>query len=209
MKDYSTMDRAQMGEFYLERVAAFAAENPSRPKHGIVMVGDSITQGFDAGHYFPGADITNRGISGDRLIGVILRQEESIYQLDPAKLFLLIGVNDAALFPQDMPMDEFERQYRYLFSNIKHHCPKCDVYIQSIMPIRGTYAAANPLIVQVNDLLRKLAKEYRFHFVDTHAAFRDASGEMRPELADDGVHPNAKGCALWAEQLRPYMEKRH
>lgn len=193
-----------MGEFWLGEVERFRQDNPNHEPGGAVMVGDSITAAFPATAFFPGVHIVNRGISGDRLIGVIARRSESIFDLRPRKVFLLVGVNDVALFP-DMPITEFERQYRFLFDQIRTNCPEVEVFVQTIMPIRGQYAPANARVLQVNALLRRLAGAYSFHCIDLHGHFTNAQGEMREAYSDDGVHPNMTGAAVWAELLRPYL----
>lgn len=203
--DYSLVDRNKMGDYWLKRVEEFHKDNLNYEPGCIVMVGDSIMQGFPVKELFPNVSIINRGISGDRVIGVIARQNESIYDLKPSKVFLLIGSNDAGLFP-DMGMDEFYRQYDYLFRNMKHHCPKCEIFIQSVLPIRGKYASANPRIIEINKILRKLSKKYNFHYIDLYSHFRNKNGEMKVEYSDDGVHFNIMGNRVWRDILEPYVE---
>jgi lysophospholipase L1-like esterase len=198
-------DLSQMGDHWHERVEEFRRENATLDPGGIVMVGDSITQGLCTGEFFPGIPIINRGISGDRIIGVIARLDESIFDLEPRRIFLLIGVNDAGMHPE-MEFPEYEHQLRFLFDQIARRCPETDVIIQSIMPIRGEYAHANARIREVNSLLRTLAQAHGFRYLDLQPLLSDENGEMRPEFADDGVHPNVRGCEVWCEALRPFVE---
>lgn len=201
---YAAMDRTRMGEHWLERVEEFREDHSKRPIAGIVLVGDSITAAFPCEKFFPDLSVVNRGISGDRIVGVILRLNESVYELRPAKAFLMIGINET-LFPKEMSLDECERQYRFLFSELRKHCQGCQIYLQTLLPIYGQYSANNPMVYDLNCLLRRLAPEYGFHLLDVHSVFRAENGEMNREYSDDGVHPNAKGYQRWADFLRPYL----
>jgi lysophospholipase L1-like esterase len=60
----------------------------------IVFLGDSITDFFRVNEFFPGVYVINRGISGDTTDGVLNRLAESVYELSPSKIFLMIGTND-------------------------------------------------------------------------------------------------------------------
>src|SRR6516225_4067028 len=65
-------------------------------RHAVVMLGDSITQGWgdDFTGWFPGMKIANRGISGDTSRGVLIRLKEDVLDLQPQAIVLLIGTND-------------------------------------------------------------------------------------------------------------------
>ena len=59
----------------------------------VVFLGDSLTEGFDLERYFPTANVVNRGLSGDTTYQVRYRMDEIVIA-NPAKLFLMIGIND-------------------------------------------------------------------------------------------------------------------
>lgn len=64
----------------------------------IVFLGDSITEKIDWHELFHNShyDILNRGIGSDTISGVINRIN-TIINLKPSKVFLMIGINDIAL----------------------------------------------------------------------------------------------------------------
>lgn len=57
-------------------------------------------------------------------------------------------------------------------------------------------------IAELNVWLETYAKERGATFVDYHRAMRGPDGELRTELTDDGVHPNAYGYALMTPLAR-------
>src|SRR5436190_15226153 len=65
-------------------------------RHAVVLLGDSITQGWgeDFSFWFPGMKIANRGISGDTSRGVLIRLQGDVLALEPRAVVLLIGTND-------------------------------------------------------------------------------------------------------------------
>lgn len=79
--------------FYEQRATLFE-ELPITSKD-IVFLGNSITNGGEWGELFHNARVKNRGISGDICMGVYDRLEP-ILRGKPAKIFLLIGINDVS-----------------------------------------------------------------------------------------------------------------
>src|SRR5688572_21180522 len=77
--------------YYQQRVTHF--KSLPNTKGDIVFIGNSITDGGEWNELFNDLKIKNRGISGDVSTGVLHRMDE-IAQRKPAKVFLLIGVND-------------------------------------------------------------------------------------------------------------------
>jgi hypothetical protein len=83
---------------YVNRVKAFKEQN-QQLQH-VVLLGDSITEGFDVPTYFPGRRVLNRGIGADVIgnalpdddpRGVLRRLDESVFDCAATDVFLLIG----------------------------------------------------------------------------------------------------------------------
>ena len=58
--------------------------------------------------------------------------------------------------------------------------------------------ALNPAkqVVMLNAWLRDLARARGAVYADYHGALANAEGGLNPDIAPDGIHPNAKGYAL-------------
>ncbi|HYV29712.1 MAG TPA: G-D-S-L family lipolytic protein, partial [Candidatus Binatia bacterium] len=71
-------------KLWTERRTAWAAR-VERDRNAVVLLGDSITQGWgeDFSAWFPSIKIANRGISGDTSRGVLIRLREDVLPLDP------------------------------------------------------------------------------------------------------------------------------
>src|SRR6476619_4754832 len=88
--------RALFQMHYANRVQAFREQNLQL--RYVVLVGDSITEGFEVAKYFPGRRVLNRGIGADVIgnalpesdkRGVLKRLDESIFNCAATDVFLL------------------------------------------------------------------------------------------------------------------------
>ena len=77
--------------FYMQRSSLF--NKLSITSKDIVFIGNSITNGAEWNELFPQKRVKNRGISGDTSEGVFDRLD-AVVKGKPAKIFILIGVND-------------------------------------------------------------------------------------------------------------------
>lgn len=190
-------------KFHDSMVAGFARQNKTVKPGGIVFVGDSITQGFPTDMLNANVPIYNRGISGDKIggyyYGVLDRMNESVYDLKPSVVFLLIGINNFTYW--QTPPEEMEKGYDRLLSELKQNCPETKVYVQSVLPLRGGWARHNGWVLEVNALLNKLAKKYGHTYLDIHQYLKDEKGELKKEFTGDGLHVNSAGYLEWIKHL--------
>jgi lysophospholipase L1-like esterase len=61
-----------------------------------------------------------------------------------------------------------------------------------------------PIIQKMNDWLRAYAKEKQLRYIDYHSALAGASGELKSELGNDGVHPNRRGYEIMREVMKAH-----
>ncbi len=80
---------------------------------------------------FPEKEIINQGISGDVTAGVLRRLREALTP-QPAKIFVLIGVNDVKL---GTPQDTILNHYRKIITGITQMAPGTQIYLQSVLPV--------------------------------------------------------------------------
>jgi len=194
---------------YTNRVRSFQEQN--LVYQNVVLLGDSITEGFDVVKLFPRRRVLNRGIGADVIgnaladddnRGVLKRLDESVFDCSPTDVFLLIGINDLG---SGRTPEVMETGYRQLLQQIKSQAPRVKVHVQSLLPCRGNYAKHNANVVDFNDRLRKLADEFGYPFVDLHALTVDDVGELKAEFTNDGLHLNAAGYQPWKAEIERLM----
>ncbi|MFN3648128.1 MAG: GDSL-type esterase/lipase family protein [Armatimonadota bacterium] len=190
---------------YENRVRAFRDQN--QVFRNVVLLGDSITEGFEVPRYFPGRRVLNRGIGGDVIgnqlapddpRGVLKRLDESIFDCAPSHVFLMIGIND---LNGGHTVDGMETGYRELLRRVKEHSPQLRVYVQSVLPTRGDFAARNEPVREFNRRLERLAREAGYPYLDLHRLFVDDGGELKAEYTPDGLHLNDAGYRVWLREV--------
>ena len=166
-----------------------------------VFLGDSLTEWFDLEKYFPGKNVVNRGISGDTSLGVLYRYEE-ILKAGPARLFILIGIND--IF-EGVRGETLISNIQSMLETLASECPATKIYLQSILPVNETSLIAeeniNTIIYSLNRRLKKLCQDGGPIWIDLHSHFLNSTGEMDPVYTHDGVHLSREGYRLWASLI--------
>lgn len=187
------------------RVKAFREQNLAL--QNVVLLGDSITEGFDVQRYFTGRRILNRGIGADIIgnglpaddhRGVLRRLDESIFQCAATDIFLMIGINDLNI---GHSVGQMEEGYRDLLKRIKSAMPRLKVHVQSVLPTRGAHAKQNEPVREFNTRLRKLAEEFGYDYIDLHALMVDEKGELKAEFTEDGLHLKEPAYQLWRGEV--------
>jgi lysophospholipase L1-like esterase len=187
------------------RVRAFKEENLEW-QH-VVLLGDSITEGFEVSKYFPGRRVLNRGIGADVIgnampaddqRGVLQRLDNSVFECAATDLFILIGINDLS---SGRTVESMEAGYRELLKQLREKRPDLRIVVQSVLPTRGTHAKQNAPVLEFNQRLEKLAPEYGCAFLDLHRLMRDGDGQLKAEFTEDGLHLTEPAYLLWREQI--------
>jgi lysophospholipase L1-like esterase len=170
----------------------------------VVMLGDSITDMGEWQELTGLTNIQNRGISGDITLGVIDRLD-SILQGKPAKIFLLIGINDIG---RNIPDSTIIANHRLIVQKIKSASPRTKIYLQSILPTNNEFTAfvnhqnKTQHVRHINNELFRMATEERVTFVDLYSYFLDKEGKLDKRFTNDGLHLLGDGYQLWVRILR-------
>ncbi len=195
-------DSTARPDIYYSRVELFR----SLPHSGkdIVLLGNSITFWGDWNMLLASPRIKNRGIPGDNTFGVLERINE-VTEGKPAKVFLLIGINDLA---KNIPDSVIVRNYKQIIAQIEKGSPGTKIYFQTLLPTQNILNKRSP-IYNNNDRIRKInasirelgALNKRVVIVDLYPHFADAGGRLKREYTWDGVHLNLAGYKRWAAIL--------
>jgi lysophospholipase L1-like esterase len=195
-----------------DRVALFKEENRTlKEKHpdrkNVILLGDSITEGFKVEKYFVGKPVINRGIGADIIgnalpaddhRGILRRLDNSVFDCNPSEIFLLIGINDLG---SGRKPDVMEKGYREILQRIHEGAPKVKVHVQSVLPTRDKYARHNEPVRNFNERLRKLAAEFGYDYLDLHKLMIDDKGELKPEFTKEGLHLTDAAYQAWHAEV--------
>jgi lysophospholipase L1-like esterase len=187
------------------RVRAFKEQNLSW--QNVVLLGDSITEGFEVTKYFPGWRVLNRGIGADVIgndmpagdpRGVLQRLDNSVFDCAATDVFILIGIND---LNTGRKVEAMEAGYRELLKRVRGKRPDLRIHIQSVLLTRGTHEKQNGPVREFNERLKKLTAEFGCSFIDLHLLMRDESGQLKAEFTNDGLHLTEPAYVVWREQI--------
>ena len=203
-----TNEPAAFPPYYYVRMRTFEDEPPIRSTD-IVMLGNSLTEGGkDWAEKLGKPNVRNRGISGDVALGVDAR----LYQITPhkpAKIFLLIGINDVS---HDVTVDSLMTDIRTLVDHIRAQTPKTKLVLQSLLPIRESTGrwkrlqGKTDMIPQINARIEALAREKGLTFINLYPHFTEpGTNIMRAELTYDGLHLSKAGYDVWVKLLKPHL----
>ncbi len=205
-------DWANLGRFRLAN-AALPAPAPGVPR--VVLMGDSITEGWrgapdgpELGPFFPGKPYINRGISGQTTPQMLVRFRQDVIALDPAVVVILAGTNDIAGNTGETTLPAIEDNFATMCELARLHGVR--VVLASVLP--AAYYSWNPglqpapQIAALNQWLRTYAAVNHYVYLDFYTPMATPAGALRPELSEDGVHPNHAGYSLMAPLLQLSIE---
>ncbi len=173
-------------------------------KKDIVFLGNSITAGVDWMELLKNKRARNRGISADISFGVLERLSE-VTEGQPAKVFILIGINDIS---RNIPDSLIVSNYRKIIKRIKAESPRTRIYFQTLLPVNNNFTQfknhynKDEHIAFVNETLRKIAMEENIVLIDLHPHFLDSDKKLDAKYTYDGLHLNAEGYKHWAAILK-------
>jgi lysophospholipase L1-like esterase len=177
-------------------------------RNEIIFLGNSITDGAEWFELFDNKRCHNRGISADVTEGVLLRLD-AITKLKPAKIFIMIGVNDLS---RNMTVEQITANYRKILERIKNETPKTKVYVESVLPVNpATGMALNHtnktgVIMELNGKLRAMAGEYGHTYIDLFTIMADADNHLPRKYSIDGLHLTYEGYRVWVEAIKKYVK---
>ena len=172
----------------------------------IVVLGDSLAvspspeQSFPArlqqklDEQSPGWTIINAGIRGDTTTGG-RRRLAPLLTADVRLLIVALGANDGL---RGVPLAEIERNVRAIIEAAQQHGIQVLLCGLETPPLRGW-----EYTVGFHSMFRRLAERYKVPLVPFLLTGVALARDMNLE---DGVHPNAAGAGVIADNVWPYLE---
>lgn len=158
----------------------------------IVMLGDSLTAYPNWTELTGWRSVANRGLSGDTTADVLARIQD-VNDLSPKLVFLLVGVNDAAL---GVKVEQSAKNILEIVARLK-----TKVYI--IRPFPTNDARTNATLGSLYAETRSLVGDSA-HYIDIN---KRLGGEtILPQFTTDGVHLSPSGYAVWRDAMLEIAE---
>lgn len=190
-----------------------------------VFVGDSISEALEAYNlaydaFGKATFLASRSLGAGSALGDVtedsvhpsyqgtkMKVEEGIQKCGATKIYIMLGVNDLAIFGKDNALE----YYTELLHSIQETTPMVTVFVQSVTPIYASSylvtegTVTNEDVQDYNEMLKEACKENHWFYLDVASAVIDEDGSLRPEYCSDpdgqGIHFTYDGCQQWADYL--------
>ena len=185
---------------------------PTKDENRVVFMGDSITDFWKLNEYFPNQPYINRGISGQTTSQMLLRFRPDVIALKPKVVVILAGTNDISFNTGPITIEQIEGNIMSMVELARAN--NINVVLSSILPVSdyNKNKAGEPIvrtvqrppaqILELNNWMRNYAAQKKLVYLDYFPATADDKGFLKAEIANDGLHPNAKGYEL----MKPLAE---
>lgn len=200
------MDTVFRPRTYLLLVEQF--RNYPNSTEDVIFLGNSLTAYTNWNELLGLPNARNRGISGDTSYGILERLDEVI-EGKPAKIFLLVGINDIS---RNVPARLILENFGKMISRIKSGTPETEIYFQTILPVNNTFTRyknhynKDDIIHSVNEGLKIIAEKEQITLINLHPHFLDNENRLDKKYTEEGLHLNAAGYNLWAKILFPHLK---
>lgn len=160
-----------------------------------VLMGDSITDGWDNAHpeFFADNNLICRGISGQTSSEMLVRFRRDVIDLAPKYVVILAGTNDIACNNGVIAPENTVGNIISMCELAKLHRIRpilCSVTPSVSFGWRKEITGVSDKIIEMNRMLNAYAKANRIPYVDYHSAIRDEVNGLPKDYSSDGVHPN-------------------
>jgi len=197
-------------EAKLDEVRALRASG-TNPE--LVFVGDSITHFWErAGakvweRNYARYHALNLGFGGDRTENILWRlQHGEVDDIAPKVAVVMMGTNNTG-HRQEAPERTAAGIKRNL-DELRRRLPRTKILLLAIFPRQATPDGfARRLNEQTNAIIANYADNEHVFFLNINQAFLQPDGTLSKEIMPDLLHPNGRGYELWAEAMRPELER--
>lgn len=133
-------------------------------------------------------------------------------ELQPDKIFILLGLNDPVVEKIDKAIGWVE----YLIKTMATQAPGVKVHFFSLTPVTPYYCqkrnrpAYPELADQYNQRLRETCEQYGAYYIEIAEALKDPEGYLNAAYSSDGdCHLNDEGNAVWLQCMYDYAQQQY
>lgn len=138
--------------------------------------------------------------------GEKMKLEDAVGQIQPDKIYILLGTNDVALYGVEATIANADEAINRMLAA----SPNSRIIIQSVTPKYISESNAdddlnNDKINAMNEALKTFAEEKGYVYLDIASQFKDSNGGLAPEYCGDqegmGIHFSNAAYEMWIDYL--------
>jgi lysophospholipase L1-like esterase len=181
--------------------SACAQLRPELAPPEVMMLGDSITEAGPWQALFPKTRMVNRGVSGYTTYD-LLREMKATVALRPAKVFLMIGINDLL---RRATVEQTFKQYTLIVDALQKN--KITVVMQATLECsRPQCGSAVEAVRSLNQKLQAFAVARNIQWLDLNPGLANDEQGLLPKYTWDGLHLSKPAYLYWAERLKGFIQ---
>lgn len=188
----------------------------------IMLIGDSITQGWGGGwdgapfnaawqKHFGDRKTVNLGIGGDRTESVLWRLDHgAVHGASPKTIVLMIGVNNAnGVQYNGVPLSAAAKGISLCVANLRLRCPHSQIVLVKILPAFDPAKDVGARVKEMNEELDRLKidSEPNVHVLNLWEDFTNTDGTIKAAMYSDGhLHLGPAGYDVVASKLKQVVD---
>lgn len=199
-----TYDRAKMWEADMERFSTID-RTQSPPENAILFVGSSSIRLWQSLKVdFPNLKFINRGFGGSQFEDVNFYFNEIVTPYKPRKIVVYVGEND---INSKQTAENVLEDFKTFVALRDKNLPNTPIVFISLKPSILRWEMWSEMN-KANELIKTEAKKHKkVQFADLASKMLGADGKPLPDIfIQDNLHMNAKGYAIWKENLLPFLK---
>ncbi|WP_405296617.1 GDSL-type esterase/lipase family protein [Algibacter sp. Ld11] len=169
--------------------------------------------------------VINAGVGGNTTVNLLSRLEKDVLSEKPDLVILMVGTNDMVNSRKMISYKTYRKNLKKLVKSIKKN--GSDMLLMSSPRVDSVYLyerhnkalfthAPNEKLNKTREIVSKIARKKKVHFLDIYQAFSDLNLPKHNEdlfirnamnsNARDGVHPTALGYRFIGELVFQYLK---
>ena len=209
------LDRTLPEESMKKYVETMSTEEKSKSQ--LIFIGDSIAAAWryennidSFNKHFGQYNPQNFAIGADTTHGVLRRiREGNLDGFSPEVMVILIGVNNIAWGPQHT-VEQTADGILKVVQTIHMKMPETKILLMGLLP-RGDNEREGSFRwqqgVEVNAILETSIDNRYLFYLNIADQLIEEDGTVKNDVFEDGVHLSSTGLDVWAEALKPSLEK--
>lgn len=190
-----------------DRLDSYRELNQKTQDGGIVFAGDSIIEFYPLKKFLGRSlPIHNRGIAGIDSKWLLENIEDHVCQLNPEKVFILIGTNDIGLGYSNQ---EIKSRILNIVNAIRTKNYHCQIHLLSVLPVSDNPAYQKIVKVRNNSGIDILNEDLKtipaIEYIDLATCLKNQDNALATEFTKDGLHLNLNGYEKISNHLITYL----
>lgn len=198
---YSTLRRDIPGLRFYKNANKEISE--SNPNSRVVFLGASVTKRWDLKTCFNNPNYVNRGVGGQLAPQLLARFYQDAVDLHPRAVVIELCAINAL---PDVEPAATEYAVRAMVDLCEFN--QIEPILTTTLPISREYEKAHEggdmtlRLIELNRWIEKFAEGNDIKLINYFNSLSADDNYIRPDLTEDGIHPNAKGYELMADLTR-------